>query len=295
VKPWPKVRLGDVLTPTERVEIVDASKEYRLLGIRLDGQGPFLRETVLGTQTSATKLFRVAEGDFIYSRLFACRGAFGVVTEELDGCYVSGEFPAFVPVPGKVDVGFLKYWFRLPSVVATVDADCSGSTPLTRNRFKENFFLALEIPLPPLAEQRRMVARIEELATQSHEARTLRHQAAEEAERLMAGAERKLWPDEGLQHAPHLARLTTFLARGKQSEQGESEHFLIKTQHVQQNRYLPTLLRLAPHVVPKVKREAIVREGDILIACSAAGCLGRVARYRSDGRTASTDTHIAVL
>ena len=185
MKPWPTVRLDEVLTPTVRGESVDASKEYRLLGIRLDGQGPFLRETLMGTQTSATRLFRVAEGDFIYSRLFACRGAFGVISKELDGCFVSGEFPAFVPVPGKIDVEYLKYWFRLPRVIATVDADCSGSTPLTRNRFKENFFLALEIPLPPLAEQRRVVARIEALAAQIHEARTLRHQAAEEAEALV--------------------------------------------------------------------------------------------------------------
>ena len=184
MKPWPTVRLGEVLTPTERGETVDAVKEYRLLGVRLDGQGPFLRETLLGTQTSATKLFRVVTGDFIYSRLFACRGAFGVINKELDGCYVSGEFPSFVPVPGKVDVEFLKYWFRLPSVITTVDADCSGSTPLTRNRFKEHFFLALEIPLPPLAEQRRVVARIEELAAQIHEARTLRHQATEDADAL---------------------------------------------------------------------------------------------------------------
>jgi len=192
-KPWPTVRLGEVLRPTERGEMVDAAKEYRLLGVRLDGQGPFLRETVMGTQTSATKLFRVATGDFIYSRLFACRGAFGVINKELDGCYVSGEFPTFVPVPGRVDIEFLKYWFRLPGVLATVDADCSGSTPLTRNRFKEHFFLALEIPLPSLAEQRRVVARIEELAAQIHEARTLRHQAAEEAEALRASASAKLF------------------------------------------------------------------------------------------------------
>lgn len=184
MKPWPTVKLGDVLTPVAREEKVDATKEYRLLGIRLEGQGPFLRETVLGTQTSATKLFRVATGDFIYSRLFACRGAFGVISDGLDGCYVSGEFPTFKPVAEKIDVQFLRYWFRLPTVIATVDADCSGSTPLTRNRFKENFFLALEIPLPPLSEQRRIVARIEELAAQIHEARTLRHQAAEEAAAL---------------------------------------------------------------------------------------------------------------
>jgi type I restriction enzyme S subunit len=294
-KPWPSLRLGQVLTPAERGESVDATKEYRLLGIRLEGQGPFLRETVMGAQTSATKLFRVAAGDFIYSRLFACRGAFGVISKELDGCYVSGEFPTFLPVPGKVDVEFLKYWFRLPTVIAAVDEDCSGSTPLTRNRFKENFFVALEIPLPSLSEQRRVVARIEELAAQIHQARALRHQAAEQAEQLMAGEERRIWPDSSLKGAPHLKNLTSFLARGKQSEQGESEHFLIKTQHVQQDRYIPTMMRLASHVAAKVKPEAVVLDEDILIACSAAGCLGRVARYRFDGRTASTDTHVAVL
>lgn len=183
-KSWPIVTLGEVLTPLSRAEPVDPTGEYRLLGIRLDGQGPFLRETVLGSQSAATKLHRVAEGDFIYSRLFACRGAFGVINKELDGCYVSGEFPTFLPVPNKLDVEFLRLWFRLPSVIASVDEDCSGSTPLTRNRFKEQFFLALEIPLPPLSEQRRIVARIEELAAQIHEARSLRQQAAEEVEAL---------------------------------------------------------------------------------------------------------------
>jgi hypothetical protein len=70
-----------VLRRVEREEAVDASKEYRLLGIRLDGPGPFLRETVMGKQTSATKLYCVAKGDFIHSRLFAYRGAFGVITK----------------------------------------------------------------------------------------------------------------------------------------------------------------------------------------------------------------------
>ena len=178
---WKTVKLGEIVAPVQREEKVDAAQEYSLLGVRLDGNGAFLREKITGTQTAAAKLYRVAKDDFIYSRLFACRGAFATITDELDNCYVSSEFPTFVPIQDKIDVNFLKYWFRLPTVIASVDADCSGSTPLTRNRYKKKFFLALKIPLPTLCEQRRIVARIEELFAQINEASGLRKQATEEA------------------------------------------------------------------------------------------------------------------
>ncbi len=192
-KNWSTVRLDEVLTPVAREEAVDAMKEYRLLGIRLDGQGPFLRETVTGAQTSAAKLFRVAKGDFIYSRLFAWRGAFGVIEQELDGCHVSGEFPTFRSKDGAIDVHFLRYWFRLRSTLDRVEEDCTGSTPLTRNRFKENFFLDLEIPLPPPEEQRQIVAQIEELAAKVEEAQILRRDAVDETEAMLESALNRCW------------------------------------------------------------------------------------------------------
>jgi len=159
-------------------------KEYRLLGVRLDGAGPFLRETKLGSESAANTLFQVKECDFVYSRLFAWRGAFGVIGPELQGAYVSGEFPTFVPASNALDVHFLRLWFRLPGTIQKVEADCSGSTPLTRNRFKESFFLSLEVPLPPLDEQRRIVTRMDELAAKIEEARRLREQAVADAESL---------------------------------------------------------------------------------------------------------------
>jgi type I restriction enzyme S subunit len=170
------VALGEAMTPVSRPESVQVDKEYRLLGIRLDGNGPFLRETKLGAQIAAPTLWRVEVGDFIYSRLFAWRGAFGVIDDILDGSYVSGEFPTFRPLSEQIDIEFLRLWFRLPSTLATVEADCTGSTPLTRNRFKEQFFLAMQIPLPPLDEQRRIVAQIEALAARIEQARGLRQE-----------------------------------------------------------------------------------------------------------------------
>jgi type I restriction enzyme S subunit len=212
------------------------------------------------------------------------------VPEALQGSIVSSHYFLFVIDESKLDRRFLNFFIRTPAFREQVEAQ--GSTNYAAIR--PAHVLGYEIPLPPLAEQRRVVARIEALSTHIHESRILRNQAAEETEKLMAGEERHIWPDAALVGAPTLASVCTFLARGKQSEQGESDHFLIKTQHVQQDRYLPTLMRLAPHTAAKVKAEAIVQDGDTLIACSAAGCLGRVARFRDEGKTASTDTHVAV-
>lgn len=170
---WSKVKLGEALKPVSRAESVDSSRKYRLVGVRLDGKGAFLREVVSGVQTSATTLYRVAAGDFIYSRLFAWRGAFDVIKSNLDGCYVSGEFPTFIAQDKKLDPYFLNYWFRLPETLDRVKEHCSGSTPLTRNRFKEQFFLELEIPLPALGEQQRIVEGIDELAGQIDKVRVL--------------------------------------------------------------------------------------------------------------------------
>lgn len=51
-------KLARTLAPVSRLETVDPTKEYRLLGIRLDGGGPFLRETITGSQIAATKLYK---------------------------------------------------------------------------------------------------------------------------------------------------------------------------------------------------------------------------------------------
>jgi type I restriction enzyme S subunit len=178
------VKLAELLTRAERQEDVDPAKEYRLLGVRLESGGPFLRETRLGSQLAAMKLSRVSAGDFIYSRLFAWRGAFGLIPAQLDGCYVSNEFPTFLIHPNRLEPGYILNWFRLASTVDSVSGYCTGSTPLTRNRFKDHSLLALEIPLPPIAEQRRLVGRIEDVEAKVAEARRLRDEAVQQRHEL---------------------------------------------------------------------------------------------------------------
>jgi type I restriction enzyme S subunit len=286
----PTVKLGEVLRHRKEFITIDDLTNYKRPRVQLHVQGIVLRDEVPGAliKTKTQQVCRA--GEFLVAEIDAKVGGFGIVPESLKGSIVSSHYFLFVIDESKLERQFLDFFIRTPTFREQVAAQ--GSTNYAAIR--PAHVLGYEIPLPPLVEQRRVVARIEELAAQIHEARTLRHQVAEEAENLMAGEERRIWPDAALVSASTLESACTFLARGKQSEQGESDHFLIKTQHVQQDRYLPTMMRLAPHTAAKVKPEAIVQDGDTLIACSAAGCLGRVARFRDEGKIASTDTHVAI-
>jgi len=186
IRDYRVVPLGEVVTPVSRPVVVEPLIEFPLLGIRLDGGGPFLRETKKGAELSAKKVFRVKTGDFIYSRLFAWRGAFGVISEAFDTSFVSNEFPTFEPKGGRIDVRFLSYWFRLPAVLRAVEAECTGSTPLTRNRYKEEHFLRLQIPLPRLEVQRRIVERIDEIAARLNQVTDMRRRARKDLATLSA-------------------------------------------------------------------------------------------------------------
>jgi type I restriction enzyme S subunit len=180
------VALGEVVSQLDRAESVRPDNKYRLLGVRLEGNGAFHRETVSGTETSASRLTRVEAGDFIYSRLFAWRGAFGIIPKELDGAFVSNEFPLFRVDNSRLDSSFLNRWFQLPATWKRVEEDCTGSTPTTRNRFKEEFFLKLEIPLPPLSEQHAIVAKLAELSDKTRQLNTHIDAIEADADRLLA-------------------------------------------------------------------------------------------------------------
>ena len=153
---WERVRLGEVTTQVKDVHPVAAGKEYPLLGVRLYAEGPFLRETVTNQTSKATRFHRVSKGQFIYNRMFAWKGAFGVIPDALDGCFVSNEFPVFDCDESAVLADYLALWFQQPSVWDEVGGVSTGTTA-SRNRWKESQFEQYQIAIPPLPVQRRIV------------------------------------------------------------------------------------------------------------------------------------------
>jgi type I restriction enzyme S subunit len=289
---WAIVPLSEVLMPVERPEVPTVGVMYRQVGVRLWGQGAYEREPLEGSQTKYNTLSRVEANDIIVNKIWARNGSVSVIPPELADCYVSGEFPTFIPAKEKLN----PQWFRWLTKTQPFWEQCDEKSRGTsgKNRIRPEQFLKILIPLPPLEEQQRIVARIDVLADKIEEARGLRQETVNEVERLVAAEEILIWPDENLGAAVPLEDVTTYLSRGRQSAQGESGHYLIKTQHVQMGQYVRSHMTLSSEVASKVSQEAYARPSDILIACSAAGCLGRVAYYTDTDRIASTDTHVAI-
>jgi type I restriction enzyme S subunit len=193
-KEWEVVPISQIARKVSRPERVDSSEVYRLLGAHWYAKGLYVKDEKPGMEIRASKLFAVKLGDFVYNRLFAWKGSFAVVEKEHEGCFVSNEFPCFELDRERVIPKFLWLYFSRESAWLEALGLSSGSTPTSRNRLKEGQFLQMQIPLPPpLNEQRRIVARIEELAALIEEARGLRVKAREEAEALLATAIRQIF------------------------------------------------------------------------------------------------------
>jgi type I restriction enzyme S subunit len=160
------LKLGELLIQTKDIEKLDPLRTYKLLGIRLHGNGVFLREEKHGSNINAATLNKVKRQEFIFSRLFAWKGSFGLIPEEFDGCYVSNEFPTFHIDTTRILPKYLEFYFKQQPVWKEVEKLCEGTTAVSRNRLKEKHFLDIEIALPQLAKQEKTVAVLERLESE---------------------------------------------------------------------------------------------------------------------------------
>lgn len=185
-KDWPMVKLGMILRRSHAPIVVQSDGLYPNFGIYSFGRGLFKKPPISGASTSASTLYRARAGQFVYSRLFAFEGAYGFVSPEFDGYYVSNEFPLFDCAVDLAVPEFIAAYIGQPRVWGGIAESATG-VGHRRQRVQPPDLLTYEVPLPPLAEQRRVLARIEELATYVREARTLREKAEHAVEGLLSG------------------------------------------------------------------------------------------------------------
>lgn len=181
-KSWPLVALGEVLTHFQ--EYIDApeARVYPKLSVKLYGKGVVLDAPVDGTTLKMKRHQLAKSGQVILSEIWGKKGAIGFVPPDGDGALCTSHFFLFNVRNDRLDPKWLQAIFTANYLQEQLDSDAKGTTGYAAVRPKN--LLAATIPLPLLAEQRCIVARIEELSAKIDEARWLRRQAVDEVEYL---------------------------------------------------------------------------------------------------------------
>ena len=136
----------------EAVTVTDTFGDWTPITVHLNGEISARDRTV----PYKGGMFAAYPGDVVFSRIDARNGAIGVLQEGIAKAVVTSEFPVFVPVPDRLDGGFVKLVLRTGNFLAALRTKASGTSG--RKRIPPDAFADLRVPLPPLNEQRAIVA-----------------------------------------------------------------------------------------------------------------------------------------
>lgn len=153
---WQKVKLGTVLKQHNEKIGVDDSTEYKQITVSNTGEIK-LRGTKKGSQIGTKKQTIAKSGWFIYSRLGIHKGSFGIIPANLDGAVVTGDMPMFEINKNRILPDFLLYTLNLPYFSKKFSDLTRG---LAQSRIREKFILDLEVELPSIEDQKKVVDKL---------------------------------------------------------------------------------------------------------------------------------------
>jgi type I restriction enzyme S subunit len=223
---WPSVRLGEVIAQRKQFMAIADAQEYKRCRVQLHAQGIVERDRVLGAMIKTKQQQVCKAGEFLVAEIDAKVGGFGIIPSELHGAIVSSHYFLFTVDSTRLENRFLDFFSKTPHFRDQVRAQ--GSTNYAAIRPDD--VLNYTIPLPPLAEQRRIVQRIEELALKVYEARSLRGQTIKEVRALFDRSQARAFKERGaLEYLP--LKDVAVLERGKFSHRPRNDPRFFEGHH----------------------------------------------------------------
>ena len=160
------VRVGDLLTFDRTPVVIDQNSSYRAVGVKSFGKGFIYHPPVRGEALSKLNYFRFPPGALALSNLMAWEG--GITVSRLtDAEYIASNRFFFYSPGGELptDVSYLRHFFLAQRGRTLLASACSSGAERNRTLGRRRFE-ALEIPLPPIDEQRRVAQIIDSLGDQ---------------------------------------------------------------------------------------------------------------------------------
>jgi type I restriction enzyme S subunit len=184
---WSTARMGEIAPLVRRPVETAAEETFREIGIRSFGKGVFHKAPTTGLEIGSKRVFAIEPGDLLFNIVFAWEGAVAVASPAERGMIGSHRFLTCVVDKARADARYLNYWFSRGEGRDRLLWASPGGAGRNRTLGIEKLG-AIEVPLPPLDEQRRIVARIDALAAKIAEARRLREEAARDVDVVFSAA-----------------------------------------------------------------------------------------------------------
>lgn len=212
-KTWPISKFDSILRHRKEFFRIDDLAAYKRARVQLHWKGIVLRDAVVGAEIKTKEQQAARAGELLVAEIDAKVGGVGIVPTELEGAIVSSHYFLFEIDKTRCLRGWLDHFIRWGALEEQLVA--RGSTNYAAIR--PQHVLSCEIPLPPLDEQRRIVASIEELSAKIEEARALRSELSSESNVVMRSALTSLFSSQAAKPGWSLRPLNeaATIARGK--------------------------------------------------------------------------------
>ena len=176
-KAWPLVKLGEVLV--ERQEAPDSialdNGEIKVVSKIGFNKGEIEFRTDSQTKTGMILIY---PGDLVISGINAAKGAIAIYDEKQSNTAAATiHYGSYSVKRERADINFLWWLLRSNTFKEILNRNLPGGI---KTELRAKRLLPIEIPLPPLAEQQRIVAKIERLAWKIEEARKIIRLSSEE-------------------------------------------------------------------------------------------------------------------
>lgn len=328
---YPLAQIKEFLTRNKTAITVQDETTYQRVTIRIRNGGVIPRDEVKGTEIGTKKQFRVSAGQFILSKIDARNGAMGIIPEKLDSAIVTQDFLAYDIDTTKINPQYLVLVSTTKQFIDFCQSCSSGTT--NRQRVDEDKFLNIQIPLPSLAEQNKLVEEYNNIINEGHrryseglikvrEARAYLSECIGVSELHPNGAGevstfelvpfhkiREWGVDKILHSRVYLSSkyetvslnsdgsLYLDIKRGKSPKYVEDSNVFILSQKCVRWGSIETQYAktVDPSWLESIDEENFTQEGDILINSTGEGTIGRAAVVDNANTGLLYDSHVLLL
>jgi len=269
---WPKVKLSFICEDLTKKRLVEVNDQDRIVEPTISSKTNKIstRNETFGAGVKVKKRVKLLPGDLVFARLHTQNGLFAFCTKE----YTATQ--TFVPVKiyeENINKDYLFYALKTHIKNLVLLGDSVG-----RESYKAEQILSLEIPLPPLPEQKRIVKKIKEIEERINKGILYRMKTFDDFSKLYEESLSKIFRKYNFK-TEVFSRVVSF-RRGPFGGSLKKEIFVDKGYKVyEQKNAIYNDFSLGHYFITKEKYHDMiafsVTPGDLIISCS--GTIGKIA------------------